>query len=424
MLNKLLPFIRQYQMIKPGDTVVCAVSGGADSVALLWAMYLLRDKLQINVEAAHFNHNLRGEESDRDARFVKDLCDRYDIPLHVGSGTVIADKKGLEAAARKARYAFFSELSGKIATAHTADDNAETVLMHMIRGAGLKGLCGIMPICDRLIRPMLSVTRADVVAFLDAYHMPFVEDSSNGTDQFFRNRLRHHVMPCLHEENPRFAQAVSEMAMRLREDENYLDIQAKRGKTTDVASLRKLDIPIQKRVLRMLLEDFGVLEPSAEHIALLFDVLHGQNPSAKGDFPGNIQIGQVDGKLEKLTTIAEISIPFAVSDSIELPDLNLRISCSERPDENGFSFMPSGNMIIRSRIAGDSMRLPGGTKSLKKLFIDKKIPAAYRNRIPIVADDSGVIAVYGFGGNLDRQTKQAGSVYITFETVNTIPEEK
>ena len=154
MLNKLLRFIRRYDMLSPGDTVICAVSGGADSVALLFAMYLLRQKLQIRLQAAHFDHQLRGEESAQDARFVRELCQRFDIPLTVGSGPVTAGEKGLEAAARDARYAFLMGLPGKIATAHTADDNAETVLMRLVRGTGLKGLGAIAPVRDRLIRPM------------------------------------------------------------------------------------------------------------------------------------------------------------------------------------------------------------------------------------------------------------------------------
>ena len=126
MLNKLERLIREQKMVQPGDTVVCAVSGGADSVALLFACYLLKEKLGITLEAAHFNHHLRGEESDRDEAFVVGLCDRYDIPLHLGGSEIIPGKKGLEAAARDARYAFLRSLPGKIATAHTADDNAET----------------------------------------------------------------------------------------------------------------------------------------------------------------------------------------------------------------------------------------------------------------------------------------------------------
>ena len=124
MLNKLLKMIRRYDMIAPGDSVVCAVSGGADSMALLWSMYLLREKLGIRLSAAHFNHKLRGAESDRDEAFVREFCDGYQIPCFVGSDAVVPGKKGLEAAARDARYAFLNTLPGKIATAHTCDDNA------------------------------------------------------------------------------------------------------------------------------------------------------------------------------------------------------------------------------------------------------------------------------------------------------------
>ena len=166
MLSKLRTFSRQQNLITPGDSIVCAVSGGADSMALLWALYLLKDEWDLNLSAAHFNHRLRGAESDRDEAFVRDFCAGYGIPLYVGSGEIVPGKKGLEAAARDARYAFLRTLPGKVATAHTADDNAETILMHLVRGTGLKGLGGISPTSGNVIRPMLNVTRADVEGFL------------------------------------------------------------------------------------------------------------------------------------------------------------------------------------------------------------------------------------------------------------------
>ena len=126
MRSKLLAFLREQAMVQPGDKVVCAVSGGADSMAMLWAMWLMKDQLKITVEAAHFNHNLRGEESNRDEAFVVAFCKNHNIPCHVGAGKVEPGEKGLEAAARNARYAYLQSLPGKIATAHTADDNGET----------------------------------------------------------------------------------------------------------------------------------------------------------------------------------------------------------------------------------------------------------------------------------------------------------
>ena len=133
--------------MEQGDRVICAISGGADSVALLWCLYLLREQLDLKLSAAHLNHGLRGEESDRDEDFVRQLCAGYQIPLTVGRTQVQAQGRGLEDAARRARYTFLESLdpAAKIATAHTADDNAETVLLHLIRGAGLRGLGGIAP---------------------------------------------------------------------------------------------------------------------------------------------------------------------------------------------------------------------------------------------------------------------------------------
>ena len=207
--------------MEQGDRVICAISGGADSVALLWCLYLLREQLDLKLSAAHLNHGLRGEESDRDEDFVRQLCAGYQIPLTVGRTQVQAQGRGLEDAARRARYTFLESLdpAAKIATAHTADDNAETVLLHLIRGAGLRGLGGIAPARGRVIRPMLGVTRQEVEAFLEHWNLPHVEDSSNGQPDFLRNRVRSRIMPLLRQENPRFARRSSETALPLRRDE-------------------------------------------------------------------------------------------------------------------------------------------------------------------------------------------------------------
>ena len=388
-------------MVSPNDRVICAVSGGADSVALLFAMYLLREKLDIRLEAAHFNHNLRGAESDRDEDFVRAFCNRYDIPLLVGSGTVRPGKKGLEAAARTARYDFLRTLGGKIATAHTADDNAETVLMHMLRGTGLHGLGGITPVTDNLIRPMLNVTREDVLAFLQEYNLTYVCDSSNGTDQFLRNRLRHHCMPFFAQENPNFVSSVSQMAQRLRRDEAQLSDEADHAMTTDVFALRSLKPAIRTRVLHRLLVEFGMKEPETEHILLLERVVFSKNPSAKANFPGNIVIGRNYNILQRQDMRDDFVCELPVPGSVVLQDQNLCVTV-QRAGSQKETFIPEGIVRIRSRKAGDEMRLSFGTKRLKKLFVDKKIPAHERNRIPVIADDRGVIYVHGFGMNLDR----------------------
>lgn len=417
MLNKLLSFLRRYDMVSEGDHVVCALSGGADSVAMLFAFYLLKEKLGIQLSAAHFNHHLRGEESDRDEAFVRAFCDRYDIPLAVGSSQVTAGKKGLEAAARDARYAFLRTLPGKIATAHTADDNAETVLMHLVRGTGLKGLGGITPVQGNLIRPMLSITRADVERFLQEYYVNHIEDSSNKTDVFLRNRIRHHVMPLLTAENPRLAENLSAMALRLRLDEEYLSQQANFEILPTVEQLKALHSAQRSRVLEAFLRRSGVREPEESHILQVEALIFSEKPSAKAGFPGSVTIARNYDRLEVLTKENPLET-VELKDTLDLPQLGLRVTCApaekiiNTPDT--FTVYPRGAITLRPRQSGDTIRLPGGSRSLKKLFVDRKIPASQRDRIPVIADGQGVLGVYGIGTNLDRAAQEIPALTIRF----------
>jgi tRNA(Ile)-lysidine synthase len=407
MLNKLTAFIRRYDMVQPGDRVIAAVSGGADSVALLWSLYLLKDKLGITLEAAHYNHHLRGEESRRDEDFVRDFCAGFHIPLHLGGGIVVSGEKGLEAAARNARYAFFDTLPGKIATAHTADDNAETLLMRMVRGTGLKGLGAIAPVRGRIIRPMLTVTRQDVTAFLEEYHLSFVEDSSNGTDAFLRNRLRHGVMPLLKGENPAFCENLSEMALRLREDEAALDQLAQLEDRLDVERLRQAGGAVRRRILTKFLQHSGVKAPEAEHILLAEKLVFSPKPSAKAQFPGGVTIARDYGVLKPVTQKNGLdTLELTCPGYLELPQIGLAVSCTPAEEVEDapdcFSVLPNGKLMLRQRLPGDEIRLRGGSKSLKKLFIDQKIPAYQRPLIPVIADEGGVVGVYDIGAHRDR----------------------
>lgn len=414
MLNKLQLFITEQELVQPGEEVVCAVSGGADSVALLFALYLLKEKLQIRLSAAHFNHHLRGAESDQDQAFVEDFCSRYDIPLYKGGAAVETGPKGLEAAARDARYGYLKTLPGRIATAHTADDNAETVLMHLIRGTGLKGLGGIAPKSGKLIRPMLTVTRQEVMAFLQEWNLPHVEDQSNHTDQFLRNRLRHHVMPLLNRENPRLAENVSAMAMQLRQEEHYLSRQVEL--TDRVSVLREMDPALRNRALESFLRQQGVKEPQREQIQLLKCLVFSNNPSARGAFPGRVTIGREYDRLLRLPQQEAPDTAQLTLGSQKLPQWKLEIHVSQAQSlEQGktvFTVQPEGKIVVRSRLPGDRIRLPGGSKTLKKLFIDEKIPAWERPFLPVLADEKGVLAVVGIGVNLDRVAKELPAVRI------------
>ena len=416
MLNKLLSFCREQKLIQPGDRVVCAVSGGADSMALLWAMYLLREKLGIQLECAHFNHQLRGEESDRDAAFVRQFCADYHIPFHYGTEQVKAGEKGLEAAARDARYRFLRSLPGKVATAHTADDNLETVLMHLIRGTGLKGLGGIAPVNGRIIRPMLNVTREDVLAFLTEYSISYVEDSTNGEDVFLRNRLRHHIMPLLKAENPKLSQSLSGMALRLRLDEDYL--QSKTALTADVDDLKKMHPALRARSIAAFLEKSGVKEPGVVQIKAVEGLLCSEKPSASVELTGGVVIGRNYGSLQVVenTDLPE-EMRINCPGSVIFGNYRITASLASAPVNTRYSFTvsPVGEMVVRSRIPEDKITFAYGTKSLKKLFIDQKIPAKDRPFVPVIGDDAGLLGVCGFGADTQRVAEKGNLIMIKIE---------
>jgi len=416
MLNKLRAFLKERALLSPGDKVIAAVSGGADSVAMLFALYLLRDELGITLEAAHFNHHLRGAESDRDEAFVTDFCGRYDIPLHLGSGRIVPGKKGLEAAARDARYAFLRRLPGKVATAHTADDNAETVLMRLIRGTGLKGLGAIAPVSGNVIRPMLTVTRDDVEAFLEEYALPHVEDSSNGTDDFLRNRIRHGILPLMRAENPRIGENLSAMALLLRQDEACLQAMIPEEQVPDVSRLKAMEPALRRRALERFLKAQGVREPEQIHILQAEQLLYHWSPSAAMQFPGGVTIGRQYDRLVRLECAPELpetrlSVPGETCIGGKRFVSEYATDLEERPDS--VLVCPVGVLTVRSRRSGDIMRLPGGTRSLKKMYIDRKIPASQRAAVPVLADDRGVLAVFGIGTDIRFHPDSLPAVRIT-----------
>lgn len=272
MNRKVAACIRRYGMIDPGDMVWVALSGGADSVSLLHVLAGLRESLGFSLGALHLNHNLRGAESRRDELFVRRLCAEMDIPLRVGSADIAkeAKKRGLsvEACAREARYAFFHRhgKDGKAATAHTLTDNGETILLNLIRGTGLRGLCGIPPVRGNIIRPLLGCTRGDVEAYCALHRLRYVTDSTNRSDSYTRNRLRHRVMPLLLEENPRLEETLGQMGSLLRQDADWLDAQAAEarrllapeGNRLDRRGFLSLPAPLRFRVLRDLLGEAGL----------------------------------------------------------------------------------------------------------------------------------------------------------------------
>ncbi len=285
-----LPFSREH--IRPGDRLAIAISGGADSVALLLTVHAAnttpRESLGVGLSAVHINHHLRGAESNADQQFVEDLCIGLDIPLHLHQADIperiATTSEGIEEAARNARYEFFSTLlnsghADAVLTAHTLDDQAETVLMKFLRGAWTEGLSAIHPVLTRpkgkILRPFIQTRRAEIEAFLKSANQPWREDSSNTDTAFTRNRIRHELLPQLRTFNPSIDQTLANLAELAREEESRWQTELNRllpqlllpGKpvrgggravsTTGEASisieldrLRSLDPALRRRVLR------------------------------------------------------------------------------------------------------------------------------------------------------------------------------
>lgn len=390
------------------EPILCAVSGGVDSMYLLCRLR----ELGYDVIAAHFNHRLRGEESERDERFVADFCAENGIRCVVGGGDVAAYARenalGIEEAARKMRYDFLAktaaELSaGCIATAHTANDNAETMLFNLARGTGLRGLGGIPPVRGNIVRPMLAVTRDEAEAYLAERGIPHVDDSTNAHDDYARNRIRHAAVPVLETVNAGFVENAARCAARLRADEAFLSALAdehiaRHG--ADAAALAALAEPVAARVVMQL----AGTALSAKHIAA---VLHVAAHGGAADIPG----GRVrrEGGLLVFGAEERESLPAREIKPGEtaLPEAHLILRCTEkttaervcRPFTTFFfsSDKICGKLYVTARRAGDRLRPAGRgcTKTLKQLFLENGVEAARRDAWPVLRDERGVVAVYG-----------------------------
>lgn len=422
MRDNILRWCREQALFPGGGPVLLALSGGADSVAALHALLTLQAELGITVEAAHFNHRLRGAESDGDEAFCLNLCAQWGVTIHTGGADVAAfaaDRGlGVEEAARLLRYDFLhAALPGaKIATAHNADDNLETLLMHLLRGCGLRGLGGIPPVRGSIVRPLLCVTRADIEAYLLENGLSHREDSSNRSDDYLRNRIRHQALPALRQEAPDLPLRALETALSLRADESFLSAQAAallESAHTDggwqVEALRSAPAPLQLRALSQLLREAGGHDVTRAHLEAAQALLYTNNPAAKADFPG-LHLRREYGLLTAEPLPAAAHIPsrlVPMPGRLSMPDGQVLVC------ENGvftpgqmaypqeFALNPAllDGLTVRSRRCGDCLRGLGGEKPLKKWLIDCKIPAASRDAVPVLEAAGRVVAVFGVGAD-------------------------
>ena len=410
--------------IQSGERVLCAVSGGADSMCLLSQMVSLAAQTGFSVLCAHFDHRQRGAESQRDADFVRAWCAEHDVACFVEA---YEGGRSDEASLRAARYAFLRRVAAEqncrwIATAHTADDQLETMLLNLARGSGLRGMTGIAPVQGDLLRPMLEMTRADVEAYLRAHQIPHVEDSSNASDDYARNRLRHAALPALQSVNAQVVRHAAETASLLREDADYLDslaLQALEKDGSSLEALRSLPRPVRARVFRL---RFGA-GLSKQHIEALHAFIMEDAPAAL-DLPG-VRVLREQGRLRAEQTLPPLpELVLTAGQTFDLPAHGFRITVSETDTVpqiydsfTVYRFKSAeirGKLTLTARRPGDAIRLAGRgcTKRLSDLFLEAGVPASERDYIPVLRDDFGPAAVYGFGV-AERLTPCEGAPSIT-----------
>lgn len=446
MKNKIHEAIKRYNMIRRGDRILAALSGGADSVTLLHYLFIYKDILGITVEAAHVNHMLRGKEADRDELFCRSLCEDMGIKLHVKRADVrkIAKDKGLseELCGRNIRYEFFDEIvnnSGmKIATAHTLSDSIETMIFNLARGTGLKGLCGIPPVRKNIIRPLINCYRSDIENYCKEHNLDYVTDSTNLEDDYSRNFIRHNILPQLKNINIEADKAIGRTIGWLRDDENYLSSMAGDmlekikidDNKYDIHDLIDCPVPIKRRVIAKILNN-SCGNISSEHILELENLL---NKTGSVNLPKDLKAKVKDGFLiitsqnEDINNSARFNeCIIKQGESIQFGEKTIYLQNLSIKDYNYLKFinkklfyncfdcdMIYGDYKCRTRLDGDYYHpvLKGCGKSLKKLFNELKISKEERTKRLILCDNNGIIWVEGIG--IDERVK------ITDKTKNIV----
>ena len=433
--NQVLGSIRDHCLLGPGMPVLVAVSGGGDSVALLLVLQTLADELETKVTAAHVNHHLRGGQSDGDEAFVQQLCQRLGVPLQIGHHPVKSNNGpgNLENQARLLRYRFLCRLAGKqgacVATGHTMNDQAETFLMKLVRGAGPAGLAGISPRRSNplraqgdtgpvaVIRPLLECTRQEVKRYLAHKGQDFRSDASNLDTTFDRNWVRGQLIPQLEDRlNPRLIRTLGRTAALFRQVEEFLEQQAsqariecssRQGDHFQVSLLQLLGLPpiVQKTVIRQVLGEIrgtqqGICHGHLEDVLALAEKTSGKQIH----LPGNLM---VEREFEQLVfrrprPAQPFSHPLPVPGELWLEEVGKRVRARrvKSATETGQAICllyPQGALRLRSRRPGDRYQLASGspTRKLKKILMERRVPRYQRDRLLVLQADRQVVWVEG-----------------------------
>lgn len=426
MLKNALKTVKQYAMLHHGDNVLVGVSGGADSVALLIVLNMIKQKQALTITAAHLNHQIRGIQADREAEFVKKICGDMKIACIAQSRDVPMIKKhrglSLQEAAREARYEFFLETAdniraSKIALGHNADDQAETLIMRLLRGASLKGLCGIPPVRDRIIRPLITTTRDEIERFLKNLNMPYLPDQSSSEQNYLRNRVRHQLIPILKNQyNPETLSVLCRTAELLRQDHEFIDreltlwtdrhTQKQHGETYCNINHFSHEPPSMWGgfIMKIIEKHLGnTRKIGYRHIEEIKHLISSSNPSAFTPLPQGLYVLREYDNLVFTAQHPFSSKPFQYTfnelpGTIHIREINRTLRFEICADRNLHTDASSNTTVlldadkivspvcVRNWMDGDrfSPEGLGGSRKIKQLFTDLKIPARLRKQIPIL----------------------------------------
>lgn len=421
LLDTVRNTIQTHNLIEKGDKVVCAVSGGADSVCLLHALLNLRSEYQLTIYAANVNHLIRGEESDYDSDFVKRICKAADVELFYREYDVPKLSKelkmGTEECARMVRYEFFEEISknlegAKIATAHNLNDNAETVLFRLIRGSSAEGLCGINHRRGNIIRPLLEVPRKDIEKYLRENNISYVTDSSNLTPDYSRNKLRLNVFPELRELFPDAEKKIVNASRFIKEDNDYLNSLATEFENEFsedgyfiADKFNTLPACVKRRVAHSFLQKWGASDISSQNIEDFINL--AKNESGKEfDINGVFYAVKVYDKvvLQRRKEKEEFVRKIKAGETLETEDWKITVKTVSqyvKKTSNNIAVFDAGLLkgpfTVRYRKDGDKMVPLGldGRKKLSDIFSDAKIESIKRNFIPLVEFNGEILYLCG-----------------------------
>lgn len=423
MKCKVIDTINKFDMLSGCSRVAVALSGGADSAALLSILNDLKQDMGFELLAAHVNHSIRGAQADSDERFVRDMCERFGVELYVHNADVpsIAAQsgEGLEECGRRIRYEFFASLGDDlaIATAHNADDRAETFLLNFTRGSSLRGLCSIPPIRGNIIRPLIGCTKAEILEYCRRHSIAFVTDETNFDIAYSRNRVRRRVVPQLREVNPAFDRSAMRCIELLNEDNELLEQltqqlidSAYADGTYDAAAVVAAHPALAKRAVSRITETETGITPDYDCVNRIFALLDSAGTAQiSGQISARVRKGRLEFPKARQCAIQPVPLACAVTDFgsfslgcavVDAGELNN----SQKSDSKVLDYYIDcdkilGQAIVRSRLPGDSLCLAGRgcTKQLRRLYNERGIAPELRDGLCVIADDGGVLIAEGFG---------------------------